>query len=130
MMLEKTGLSQSDFNYAVFHMPNGKFPITVAKSLGFTMEQIDHGLVVRKIGNCYSGSSPIGLSSVLDVAKPGDRILMTSYGSGAGSDSFAWTVTDKIQERRDLAKRTEDYIKRKTNIDYGTYVKFRRKLKV
>ncbi len=129
MMLEKTGLSPSDFNYAVFHMPNGKFPITVAKSLGFTMEQIDHGLVVRKIGNCYSGSSPLGLSSVLDVAKPGDRILMTSYGSGAGSDSFVFTVTDRILERRENAPKTDFYIKRKENIDYGTYAKLRGKLK-
>ncbi len=129
MMLEKTGLSPPDFKYAVFHMPNGKFPITVAKSLGFTMEQIDQSLVVRKIGNCYSGSSPLGLSSVLDVAKPGDRILMTSYGSGAGSDSFVFTVTDSILERRENAPKTDFYINRKENIDYGTYAKLRGKLK-
>jgi len=129
MMLEKTGFKPSDFNYAVFHMPNGKFPITVAKALGFTMEQIDQSLVVRKIGNCYSGSSPLGLSNVLDISKPGDRILMSSYGSGAGSDSFIFTVTDKILERRDNAPKTEFYLNRKENIDYGTYVKLRRKLK-
>ncbi len=130
MLLEKTGTKPGDYDYAVFHMPNGKFPITAAKKLGFTTEQIEPGLVVKRIGNCYSGSSPLGLTAVLDIAKPGDRILMTSYGSGAGSDSFAWTVTDRIEERRDRAPKTEDYIKRKKNIDYGTYVKLRRKLKV
>ncbi len=129
MMMEKTGTKPGDFDYAVLHMPNGKFPVRAAKMLGFTPEQMAPGLVVKKIGNCYSGSSVLGLAAVLDIAKPGERIIMTSYGSGAGSDSFIFTVTDKILERRDKAKLTEDYIKRKKNIDYGTYVKLRGKLK-
>ncbi len=130
MLMEKTGTKPSDYDYLVLHMPNGKFPLRAAKILGFSREQIEPSLVVKKIGNCYSGSSPLGLCTVLDIAKPGDRILMTSYGSGAGSDSFAWTVTDKILERRDRAPKTEDYIKRKKNIDYGIYVKLRGKLKM
>ncbi len=130
LLMEKLSLKPSDFAYAVFHMPNGKFPLTVSKMLGFSKEQIGQGFVVSKIGNPYSGSSPVGLCSVLDVAKPGDRILMTSYGSGAGSDSFSFVVTDKMLERRDMAKKTEDYINNKENIDYGVYVKLRRKLKI
>lgn len=129
-LMEKLTLKPPDFNHVVFHMPNGKFPITAAKALGFTPEQIETSLVVRKIGNCYSGSSPLGLSAVLDIAKPGERILMTSYGSGAGSDSFSFLVTDRILERRDKAKKTQDYINTKQNIDYGTYVKIRGKLKL
>ncbi|RLI98296.1 MAG: hydroxymethylglutaryl-CoA synthase [Candidatus Aenigmatarchaeota archaeon] len=130
LMMDKVSMEAKDFDYAVLHMPNGKFPARAAKMLGFNMEQMEQGLVVKKIGNCYSGSSPLGLSAVLDIAKPGDRIIMTSYGSGAGSDSFVMTVTDKILERRDLAPKTDDYINRKENIDYGTYVKLRRKLKL
>lgn len=128
-ILEKTSLKPQDFNYAVFHMPNGKFPSAAAKALGFTREQIAPGFVVSRIGNCYSGSSPLGLSRVLDVAKPEEKILLTSYGSGAGSDSFIFTVTDKILERRDKAPLTDSYISRKKNIDYGTYVRLMGKLK-
>jgi hydroxymethylglutaryl-CoA synthase len=128
-MLERTSLKPQDFRHAVFHMPNGKFPVAVAKTLGFTREQISQGLVVSRIGNCYSGSSPLGLSRVLDAAMPGERILMTSYGSGAGSDSFVFTVTDKILERREKAPLTDHYINRKKNIDYGTYVRLKGKLK-
>jgi len=129
-LMEKLSLKPSDFNHVVFHMPNGKFPLTASKILGFSMEQLEKGFVVKRIGNPYSGSSPIGLCSILDTAKPGDRILMTSYGSGAGSDSFSFIVTDKILERRDLAKKTEHYISNKQNIDYGVYVKLRGKLKI
>jgi len=42
-MLERTGLKPSDFRYAVFHMPNGKFPLRAGKQLGFTMEQMETG---------------------------------------------------------------------------------------
>jgi hydroxymethylglutaryl-CoA synthase len=72
----------------------------------------------------------LGLSAVLDEAKAGQRILVTSYGSGAGSDSFAITVTDKIDEKRNKAPTTKNYIENKKYIDYATYVKFRKKLKV
>ncbi len=77
------------------------------------------------IGNTYAGASLIGLSAVLDVAQPGALILMTSYGSGAGSDSFILRVREPILERRGKALSTQDYIARRTEIDYATYVRFR-----
>ncbi|MBU0530324.1 MAG: hydroxymethylglutaryl-CoA synthase [Candidatus Aenigmatarchaeota archaeon] len=128
-LLERTSMQPKDFKYAVFHMPNGKFPETAAKKLGFTKEQIEPGLVVKRIGNTYSGSSLLGLAAILDIASPGDKILVTSYGSGAGSDSFCFTITDKITSSRGKTPRIEDYIKDKQNIDYGTYARLRGKLK-
>ena len=128
-LMQKLGLKPEDFTYAVFHMPNGKFPITAAKQLGFKPEQYEPGLVVKEIGNCYSASSLLGLCAVLDQAKPGDRILITSYGSGAGSDSFSFQVTDRIEERRERAPKLESWIRRREYIDYGMYVRLRRKLK-
>jgi hydroxymethylglutaryl-CoA synthase len=93
--------------------------------LGFTEEQIKPGLLVPVIGNTYAGAAMIGLSATLDVAQPGDRILVVSFGSGAGSDAFSLRVTDKIEARRDLAPKTADYIARRTQIDYATYTRFR-----
>lgn len=127
-LLEGLGAHPSDFKYAVFHQPNPKFPQRIARELGFTSEQINPGLLAPRIGNTYAGAALIGTSAVLDIAQPGDRILMVSYGSGAGSDAFAFRVTEKITERQKLAPSTEAYIARRTEIDYATYVRFRGKL--
>ncbi len=97
--MAETGLKASDFAYAVFHQPNAKFPQRIAKSLGFTNEQIAPGLLAPVIGNTYSGAALIGLTAVLDIAKEGDLILMTSYGSGgAGSDSFILKVRKALKK--------------------------------
>jgi len=129
-LMDKTGLQPADFDYAVFHQPNGKFPLKAAKSLGFNSKQLKPGLIVTHIGNTYSASSLIGLSAVLDNALPGQRILMTSFGSGAGSDSFALTVTDGIDEVRDKAPRVEDFLSGCKYIDYAGYVKHQGKIRL
>ena len=113
-----------DYDYAVFHQPNGKFPIKIAKSLGFKYDQIKQGLIVPFIGNTYSGAALLGLASVLDVAKPDDRIFLTSYGSGAGSDGFDITVTDEIYKlNRANSPTVLEMIDDKEYINYGTYAK-------
>ncbi len=127
-LLEGMGLKPSDFAYAIFHQPNVKFPQTAAKQLGFTQEQIAPGSLSGKIGNTYSGAAMIGMTAVLDVAKPGDRILLCSFGSGAGSDAFSWIVTDKIVERRGRAPKTAWYVARRELIDYALYARYRGKL--
>jgi len=127
-LMEKLGLKASDFKYAVFHQPNSKFPTRVAKMLGFSIDQIKQGLLVSYIGNTYSGSSLLGLAAVLDEAKPGDRILLVSFGSGAGSDAFSIVVTDAI-EQFDRNPKVWDKVMRGEYIDYGLYVKLRRKIK-
>jgi len=127
-LMEALGVTARDYQYAIFHQPNTKFPQRAAQILGFTPEQIAPGLLAPVIGNTYSGSSIIGLTATLDIAQPGDRILLVSFGSGAGSDAFDITVTDKIVERRDKALKTQDYIARRTEIDYATYARYRGKI--
>ena len=127
-LMQELGVTAADFEYAVFHQPNAKFPQRVGQMLGFSPEQIQTGLLVPVIGNTYAGAALIGLTAVLDVAKPGDRILMVSFGSGAGSDAFMLRVTERIADHRDAAPKTADYIARRTEIDYATYARYRGKL--
>jgi len=128
-ILDKSGMKPADFKHVVFHMPNGKFPFMVGKTLGFTEEQIETGWIVNKMGNTYSGSSPTGLAAVLDIADPGDQLLITSFGSGAGSDSFIFKVTDLLPERRKTGKTVRSMLDGPVRyLDYGQYASHREKI--
>jgi len=127
-LMQEMGTGPCDYAYVVLHQPNTKVPQRAAAELGFRPEQGEAGLLVPMIGNTYAGSCLIGLTAVLDEAEPGDRILVVSFGSGAGSDAFSLRVTERVLERRNLALRTRDYIARRKEIDYATYSRFRHKL--
>jgi len=132
-LFDMAGTKPDDYQHAVFHQPNGKFPIRVGKMLGFSPEQIEHGLLTPVIGNTYSGAVPLGLTNVLDNAKPGDRIFVISYGSGAGSDGFDIKVKDNIKKHRKgewipLNHYIDNYCY--CLLDYATYAKYRGKLKM
>ncbi|MFP4368742.1 MAG: hydroxymethylglutaryl-CoA synthase [Bacteroidota bacterium] len=128
-LLEKSNHKPEDFKYAVFHMPNGKFPLKAGKILGFKRDQLEQGWVVSLMGNTYSGSSPTGLASILDVIKPGEKAFMVSFGSGAGSDGFIFQATDLISEVQDKAPHTRDIINgKKIYLNYGQYAAYRKKI--
>jgi hydroxymethylglutaryl-CoA synthase len=123
-ILERSGLKAADFAYAIFHMPNGKFPQKAGKTLGFSKEQMEPGWVVPWMGNTYSGSSPTGFAATLDVAQAGDRILLVSFGSGAGSDAFIFKVTAEIDNVRDRAPKFRQMLdEHKIYLTYGEYLK-------
>jgi hydroxymethylglutaryl-CoA synthase len=131
LVLKRTNSKPADYQHAVFHQPNGKFPQRVAKMLGFTEKQIEAGLLTPQIGNTYSGAVPLGLSAVLDIARPGERVFVVAYGSGAGADGFDITITDHIAHfDRLAAPLVSQYIEDKKVIDYATYAKFRGKIRV
>jgi hydroxymethylglutaryl-CoA synthase len=131
LILERTGLKPADFRFAVFHMPNGKFPLRAGRQLGFTRAQLDTGWIVPTMGNTYSGSSPTGLAAALDEAGPGELILITSFGSGAGSDAFVFRTTERLLEVRDRAPTVRSMLDGPHRyLTYGEYAKYREKIRM
>jgi len=129
LLFKRAGTTAADYDYAVFHQPNGKFPVRVAKQLGFKDGQIDTGMCVRDIGNTYSGAIMVGLCAILDEAETGDRIFAVGYGSGAGSDAFDITVTNEIARiNRKATRSMKEMIADHVFIDYSTYAKYRGKI--
>ena len=112
----------SDYDYVVFHMPNKKFPEQVAKRLGVAKQQLEPSLIVERIGNPFSASCLLSLCQVLEQAKSGQSILLTSYGSGAGADTFSFKTSDLLIEQQ-KSFMIEDFIKEKKEINYIEYLR-------
>jgi hydroxymethylglutaryl-CoA synthase len=125
-LMERLNLQAGDVDYFVAHQPNPQFPVKVAKELGFKDEQYEVSLQVKNFGNTYSGSSPVGLAAVLDVAKPEERILIVSYGSGAGSDAYLLRTTRQLVDKRRNQKVTVKFQAENPFVEYVDYPTYRR----
>jgi len=125
-LMERLNLQPKDVSYFVAHQPNVQFPVRIAKELGFKEEQYMPMLQVAKFGNTYSGASPVGLAAVLDIAKPDDRVLVASYGSGAGSDAYSLITTNQILDRRQCQKLTVRSQAENPFLEYVDYTTYRR----
>jgi hydroxymethylglutaryl-CoA synthase len=120
--LKRIKKEPSFFDEAVFHMPNGKFPRKAAQKLGFSLKQLEGGWIVEEIGNPYSASSLLGLCKVLDRTKGNKKIFLTSYGSGAGSDSF-YFLTTKLLEKKQKRNLLKESFRKTEEISYGEYLR-------
>ncbi|AET31876.1 hydroxymethylglutaryl-CoA synthase [Pyrobaculum ferrireducens] len=130
-LMERHGYKPSDFTYVVFHQPNGRFPVRAASMLNIPMDKVKPGIVVTHIGNTYNASALMGFAKVLDSAKPGDKILLVPFGSGAGSNAFVFTTTDLITERQKAGVPTvEEMLRDKIYVDYAQYLKMRKMIKL
>lgn len=122
ILMKKAKVTIDNIEHVAFHTPNGKFPLRAGEILKFPKKKLKANLIVSKIGNTYSAASLLVLTHILDKAKPGERILLTSFGSGAGSDAFIFRVTNNIKKLIKV-RTTQSYIDDKEYVDYATYCK-------
>jgi 3-hydroxy-3-methylglutaryl CoA synthase len=92
--LEKSGLAAKDITKAVFYGPDLRRHRQMVGALGFKPEQVQEPFF-DKLGNTGAAFTLMMLVAALEDAKPGDTILLASYGDGA--DVFLLKVTDKIK---------------------------------
>jgi hydroxymethylglutaryl-CoA synthase len=120
-ILQKMGATIEDFQHVVVQQPDARMIKRATKAMNIHPDQIQHANLFGVLGDLGAASVMMGLAAVLDKAKPGERILMLSYGSGA-SDALSLRVNDRIEERRGKAKTVEQYLNSKIYIE--DYVEF------
>ena len=120
-LLKKLDKKAEDFTQVVLQQPDARLPGLAAKSIGIKPDKMALGTIVNTLGDLGSASTFVGLAGVLDKAKPGDKILVVSYGSGSSS-AVSLAVGAGIGKRERVAT-LEKYLKRKQYIDYVTYLK-------
>ena len=127
-LMQKTGRKVSDFHYVVFQQTDDRLPGLAARALGIKSDQLPPN-IAPVLGDLGSASAFVSLTGVLDKAKPGERILLASYGSGS-SNAFSLVVCNEIEKKRTrLGTTLEKYLGKKQYIDYITYLKLTQTLK-
>jgi uncharacterized OB-fold protein len=91
---EKSGLTVSEINRAVLYGPDLRRHHQLVGALGLKPEQVQEPFF-DKLGNTGTAFVPMMLVAALEDAKPGDNMLVASYGDG--SDVLLLKVTDKIK---------------------------------
>jgi len=101
--LKKYKLEPKDFSKAVFYSPDNRAVGSVARKLDFDIKSQVQDILYDTVGNTGTALAPMLLVSVLEDAKPGDRLLLASYGDGC--DVFIMTVTPEIKNIQAKNKR-------------------------
>ena len=121
-LLKKYNLAITDFTKIAFPDLYPREHAAIVKRLGADPRQIQTSLL-DKIGDTGSASPLMMLVAALEDAKPGDKIMIASFGNG--SDAMFFQVTEnikKIGNRRGIKKNLET---KKELASYEKYLAFR-----
>jgi len=121
-LLEKLNLTPKDISKACIYGANARAQGSLARAMGFAPEQVQEPLL-DTLGNAGAALAPMILVSALEDAKPGDRVLMVSWGNGCDATVFKATEQiEKIKDRRAIKR----HLAIKGTLDnYGKYMRWR-----
>ena len=121
-MTKKLQLTPNDYIHLILHQNDAKTAAALAKKIGFSEEQQKHGQLFSLVGDTGACSAMLGLCNVLDNAHSGERILVCSYGSGAGSHAISFKLSGACKNNRPVKSLLEN----KKYISYIYYLKLKR----
>lgn len=93
-LLKQQGIAAKDITKAVFYGPEARAIQGLAEGLGFNTKTQMADSLLQNVGNTGAAHPLLVLCAALEDAKPGDRLLLASYGGGA--DALLLRVTDEI----------------------------------
>ena len=122
-LMKKMNTKPEDYKYIVAQQTTPAVAYRIGQKLCFSKEQVAPSIFSETIGDTGAASILIGLAKVLDRAKAGEKILVVSYGFGAGSDAISLTVTDSIGNMHGKVATVDEHVASKMMIDYPTATK-------
>ena len=127
-VLERQGLAPSAVHHLALYSPDARASADLAKSLGFDPKKQLVAPLAPDVGCTGSAEALLLLARALDAARPGELILVGSYGEGA--DVVLLRATDAIQRGRQAVP-IERWLGAKRSLpSYEKYLKFRRLIEV
>jgi 3-hydroxy-3-methylglutaryl CoA synthase len=121
-LLKKYKLNIKDFAKVVIPCVYLREHQGIAKALQLDEKQVQKELLTT-VGDTGTANSLMMLVAALEDAKPGDKILVTSYGNG--SDTMFFRVTEHIEKARNRRGIKKHLASRKELANYEKYLSFR-----
>jgi 3-hydroxy-3-methylglutaryl CoA synthase len=121
-LLKKYGLELKDFAKVVYPCIYLREHGAIAKRLQLDPAQIQQEMLTT-VGDTGTAHSLMMLIAALEDAKPGDKILVASYGNG--SDALFLQVTDQIEKVKDRMGINKHLESKKELDNYERYSSFR-----
>ena len=122
-LLRQQAVSSHDITKAVLYAPSSRAQQGLARRLGFDVGQIQD-LLIDQVGVAGSAHALLMLVRALEEARPGDRILVASYGSGC--DAFLLRVNEGIEALKGRRRAVTGHLSsRKPLVSYARYLSYR-----
>jgi 3-hydroxy-3-methylglutaryl CoA synthase len=122
-LMAKAGGSPKDFTKVALYGPDARSLGATARAIGIDPKTQLQDPMFGKLGNTGVAFAPMLLVAALENAKPGDRLLMVSYGDGA--DAFSLRVADPVRRLTDRRGVRWHLERRGELADYAKYLRFR-----
>ncbi|MFQ5830688.1 MAG: OB-fold domain-containing protein [Candidatus Methylomirabilia bacterium] len=123
-LLGKLGLKRQDMAKVAYYAPDFRVHAALARQLKFPESSLLREPLIGKAGNTGSASPLLGLASALEEAKPGDRILIVSYGNGA--EALCFQATEQIERTSWTHGVSAQLARGRPLSHYGKFLLFRR----
>ncbi len=121
-LFKKLNLTPAAITKACLYAPDARRHADMAKRLGLAAQQVQDPLM-NNIGNTGAASALLMLAAALEAAKPGDRLLLATYGSGA--DAIALTAQEGVSVTPTGRRGVSKHLASKAVLpDYATYLKW------
>ncbi|MBP1685201.1 MAG: hypothetical protein H6Q33_1344 [Deltaproteobacteria bacterium] len=120
-LLRRTGVVPAEVDRLVLYGPDERSHAAMVRSLGFKREQVQDPLFGR-LGNTGTAFAPLLLVAALEVARPGERLLIASYGDGA--EAMTFRVTDRAGHSA-TTRGVSWHLERRAVTEYDAYLKAR-----
>ncbi|MBM3132213.1 MAG: 3-hydroxy-3-methylglutaryl CoA synthase [Chloroflexi bacterium] len=117
-LLEKYQLKMADFAKVIYPCNNRGARKDINKKLGIT-SAMEQSALQAEIGDSGTSLPLVMLAQALETAKPGDKLLVASYGSGV--DALYFEVTKNIHKKTGRLG-VSGYLAKKH--DLGSYTKY------
>jgi hydroxymethylglutaryl-CoA synthase len=123
-LMQNMGRSPKDYDFfAILGVDHGR-GVELAKKMGFQETKTSLSFSLAKIGDVGAASPLLVLSKLLESSSLKQRILLCSYGAGSGADALSLVVNEEMKTVPGLG--LDDYLARKSYIDYPAYLRVRR----